>query len=131
MTAENDVEVAIEKLIEKGVEVVLLSKGGRGAILAGGDMEISQPAFTVDSVDPSGAGDAFCSGILFKLINNLKPEITDNKAEEFAEILMYGQAAGATACTGSGTTTAVSKEAVKSLIEKQKNKIKNKTIISS
>ncbi len=129
-TGENDVEAAIRKLINKGAETVLISKGSKGVILATEDIKIEQPAFDIKCVDPSGAGDAFCSGILFKLINDPEREIASKEAKEITDILMYGQAAGAIACTEPGTTSAVSPDAVEEIIEKQKDGIEEKTTFS-
>jgi len=59
--------------------------------------------------DPTGAGDALCAGILFKVYELLKSGKTleDLSVDEVVRILLYGQAAGV-ACIGMiGTTPEV------------------------
>lgn len=50
-------------------EQLLITDGARGAWFAAGGGELTfVPAFVVDSVEPTGAGDAFTAGVLCRLI---------------------------------------------------------------
>lgn len=53
-----------EKLMEHGVKIVGLKMGEKGCYLRTADEELRIPAFEVDSVDGTGAGDAFVAGFL-------------------------------------------------------------------
>jgi sugar/nucleoside kinase (ribokinase family) len=78
--------------------------------------------FKVPVVDPTGAGDALCSGMikgLIKAMRKKRRELSDLSAEELTMILLEGEAAGASCVTMVGTTTAVTESNVKKLLEEQ------------
>ncbi len=52
---------------DKGVEVVVITLGGRGVFISCGDREEIIPAFRVNAIDTTGAGDAFNGGLLAAL----------------------------------------------------------------
>ena len=45
-----------------GPKIVVLTLGARGAFYLDSDQEIQVPAFKVNTIDPTAAGDAFCAG---------------------------------------------------------------------
>lgn len=51
-------------LRDRGVERAALTAGADGAHLLDGDRTVAVPAFEVDAVDTTGAGDAFTAGLL-------------------------------------------------------------------
>ena len=80
------------------------------------------PAFRVPIVDPTGAGDALCAGIingLLEITAQNKREISDLSEKELANVLLKGEAAGASCVTMVGTTTAVTKENVTRILKEQ------------
>ena len=82
-------------------------------------------------VDPTGAGDALCAGILFKVYELLKSGkmLEDLSVDEVAKILLYGQAAGA-ACIGMiGTTPGVTSERINGILDEQGEKVLSMTLI--
>lgn len=52
---------AAKALHARGVEVVAVTRGARGAFVSGMGAEIDLAGHAVDAVDPTGAGDAFCA----------------------------------------------------------------------
>jgi fructokinase len=94
---------------------------------------VEQPAFKVEVVDPTGAGDAFCAGVIWRLLELglSASELSEAGGEELAELLLYGQAAGASACTAPGTTEGVSRDKVEELVEGQGRSLLEKTKIRS
>ena len=62
------------------------------------------PAFDVTQIDPTGAGDPLCAGIIhfIKTMNESFYELPF-----FTEALLFGQATGAACVTGLGATTNV------------------------
>jgi ribokinase len=48
-----------EKLLSEGISRVILTLGSKGSLLAGQNLSELVPAFAVESVDSTGAGDAF------------------------------------------------------------------------
>src|SRR6267154_119146 len=54
-----DAKKCAEKLLTAGIRRVIITMGANGSLLAGRDLSEHVPAFSVKSVDSSGAGDAF------------------------------------------------------------------------
>lgn len=68
VAAESHLEVGVGEapaaLRERGVDRGAVTRGDAGATLFDGDDEVHVPAFDVDVVDATGAGDAFVAGLL-------------------------------------------------------------------
>ncbi len=56
---------AAEEFINMGIKTVVITQGTKGAVGLTKDQKIEVPAFTVKSVDATGAGDAFCGGFSY------------------------------------------------------------------
>ncbi len=117
---------ALSFIIDAGVKTVFVTTGQRGAaaMTSAGDY-IEQSALKVEAVDPTGAGDAFCAGVIFELISrrsikNLEKALS---VSELTRLLLYGQATGAACVTGIGTTTNVTKETVQKLLDEQGSQV--------
>lgn len=65
--SEEDAEKAANWFHEKGVKQVVITLAERGAYLSDADCRSFVPAFDVRVVDTTGAGDAFCGGLLAAL----------------------------------------------------------------
>jgi sugar/nucleoside kinase (ribokinase family) len=63
-TGEDDLVAGCRKLIERGVECVVPTRGGQGAVIVDADSVEEVPAYRVDVVDTTGCGDAFSAGFL-------------------------------------------------------------------
>lgn len=112
VTGADTIEAAGEVFLSHGVKLVAITNGEQGARLATSHEQVEQPAFTVDAIDPTGCGDAFCAGLLKKLLEWDMPEPAALDSTKLEELLRYGQAVGAAAATGIGCTAGVSKETV-------------------
>jgi fructokinase len=91
-----DVEEAAKLLLNRGAALVLVSLGPEGAFYATGEFTGDVPAFEVECIDATGAGDAFLAASLVHLSENSLDE------ENVREATRRGTAAGAIACTGYG-----------------------------
>ncbi len=98
------VEEAAERLIGRGVPLVLVSLGAEGAFYASREFGGSVPAFEVEVVDATGAGDAFFAAALAHLSGD--PEHLSDE-ERVREATLRGSAAGALACTDYGAMRAL------------------------
>lgn len=121
LTGEEDPRAAADALIDAGVRLCLITMGADGLVAALGETMLKAPSFTVRTVDPTGAGDAFCAGMIDAL---LKADISQDdlfsiSPENFKRILLRGAAAGAVCVTASGATAAVTQESVDRLIREQ------------
>ena len=100
----DDVEEAAQMLLGRGVSLVLISLGDRGAFYATGEFSGSVPAFEVEAVDTTGAGDAFLAAALAHLSDEPAGPYEEGRVREAAR---HGSAAGALACTDYGAMRAL------------------------
>lgn len=78
-----------KKLIDMGVPLVVVTCGGRGACLYTPDEIVHAPTVKTESLDTTGAGDAFAAGFIAGFIKN----------KEFSKCLSMGNQS-ASACLG-------------------------------
>lgn len=93
---------AAEVLLDKGVSAVILTLGARGALLLTSEMTKLMPAYKVDVVDTTAAGDAFCGALATALA----------RRKSLEEATEYANAAGAFAVTimGAGPSMPTTKQ---------------------
>jgi len=70
LTGKVDYCKGADALIGKGVKIVAVKLGGDGCYVTDGRERHLIEAFKVKVVDTTGAGDAFCAGFLYGLLNN-------------------------------------------------------------
>jgi len=91
LPVENDAQAqdAAARLLELGVGAVILTLGSRGALLTTAEDSRLSPAFPVQPVDTTAAGDAFVGGLAVAL----------GEGKSLAEAMVWGNAAGGLATT--------------------------------
>lgn len=104
-----------------GAKAVFLTLGGAGAIAAVPGAVIRAPAFSVRVKDPTGAGDAFSAGLIFKTYRELRRGVRPDRLSsgDWVDILLYASACGAVCATGIGTTTALDRGRVEALVRRK------------
>ncbi len=108
-------EEASELLLARGVALVLVSLGPEGAFYATREFSGSVPAFEVEVIDATGAGDAFLAATMVHL-----SEGSYEDEDTVRAAVRRGTAAGALACTGFGAMTALpTKEELERFMEKR------------
>ncbi|RJS76827.1 carbohydrate kinase family protein [Candidatus Bathyarchaeota archaeon] len=65
-----DLERGAETLLGEGVKIVAVKMGERGCYVTDGKESHFIPAYKVKVVDSTGAGDAFCAGFIYGLLEN-------------------------------------------------------------
>ena len=90
---ETPSEIA-EFLLSYGIGTVALKMGERGSYIRTQDWEMSVPIYKIDSVDATGAGDAFAAGFLAGVSKNWDPR----------EAVKLANAVGACCVTAMGAT---------------------------
>ena len=84
-----DAERAAKVLLNKGLSAVILTLGERGALLLTSDLTQQVPAYAVEVVDTTAAGDAFCGALATGLA----------RGENLVDAVAFANAVGALAVT--------------------------------
>jgi len=92
LTGESDPERALRVLRRRHDGPLCVTLGAGGAMLLAGDHLHHVPAFTVDTVDTTGAGDVFRGALIYALLRGDDP----------ISMLRFANAAAAIACTREG-----------------------------
>jgi len=112
---------AVDELLGGGITFIIITMGSGGLLACTKRLKIQLPAFRVDTVDPTGAGDALCAGLIHALLevsaNKRRYHFTNN--EFLKRALLESSAAGAACVTALGATTGVTREKVDWLIKEQ------------
>lgn len=77
---ETDAEIAAQKLVDSGVEKVIITLGSKGAYLLSRTEKISVKAYQVNAIDTTAAGDTYCGAFAVALVEGK----TMKEALEFA-----------------------------------------------
>lgn len=105
--AETVVEGAT-KLHELGVKWLTVTCGSVGTYISMGDEAQQIPSIQVDSIDSTGAGDAFVGAVLVKLAQLKQSNVLT--FAEFKEIVTFANIVGALVCTKIGAISAIPNE---------------------
>jgi sugar/nucleoside kinase (ribokinase family) len=97
LTGADDPERALRQLRRTHTGWLCVTLGSRGAMLLEGDRLHHVPAFAIEAVDTTGAGDVFRAAFIYGLLLGQGP----------SDILKFAAAAAAVACTREGAMTSV------------------------
>ena len=64
LTGNTDLDKACETLLAMGPQIVAIKQGSNGSTYYTAQEKQHVPAFHIDEVDPTGAGDCYCAGFL-------------------------------------------------------------------
>jgi ribokinase len=92
ITDIDSVVAAAKALLAKGVTTVIVTLGSKGSLVVTDGSTVHIPAYDVDVVDTTAAGDAFIGGLAAALL----------KGKSLVEAVRYGNASGALATTKFG-----------------------------
>ena len=92
---------AAAEILERGVSAIIVKKGVAGAVYYDRSQSWSMPAFDVEEVDPTGAGDCFGAAFVTEWLRGAEP----------AEALRFANAAGARAVMKKGPMEGASSRA--------------------
>jgi sugar/nucleoside kinase (ribokinase family) len=119
LTGERDAGKALKKIIAMGARHVFLTMGERGVLAGVPGAVLRVPAFSVNVIDPTGAGDAFSAGLIRTIEGALARRLPAFPVDYWKAALVYASACGAACCTGIGTTASVSAANVEKLMRRQ------------
>ena len=110
ITHKESVEDAAEELSQFG-KTIVVKRGKEGAMARSGSQVWLAPAFKVESVETTGAGDCFNAGLLYALIE---------KGQALPEAMQFANGCGAIgASTPGGTSASPSAEEVERFIKER------------
>lgn len=104
---DREAAVALDECTDHGAETVVLKHGPQGAEVRTGDNAYTHPGFAVETVDTTGAGDAFAAGFLASWLGEA----------DYDDALAVANACGALATCTAGARTDISWTAVSDLLE--------------
>lgn len=114
-----DMEKGVKQIQDMGVSLVLISMGDKGAYYANKKVSGFVPAFKVQSIDTTGAGDAFLGALLYKLRQKSLEDIQTMDRDLWHTILLFANAAGGLTTTQKGAIPAMpSEDTIKELLRK-------------
>ncbi|MGC1375848.1 MAG: carbohydrate kinase family protein [Anaerolineales bacterium] len=125
LTDTGDAQAALAALVKLGIALPIVSQGDQALLCAYQGRAWSIPAFRVESVDATGAGDAFTAGLIKKLVESDGKWLEEKLGIEtkLLDAIVFGEAAGASCVTALGCTPAVSEENVMRLLDGQSREL--------
>jgi len=110
VTDQDSAKAACSALFARGAHTVIITLGAKGALLATAKEFIFLPAYQVDVVDTTAAGDAFAAGFVVSLL----------KTQDLARSVQFANAVGALTVTKLGAQVSLPLKAdVESFIKMQ------------
>jgi fructokinase len=67
-TGQQDLQKGIQAVLDQGVELVVISLGEKGSMASNGDYLVEAPAWQVEVVETTGAGDGFLAAMISQLL---------------------------------------------------------------
>ena len=90
ITGTTDIEKSLRKLIHLGVGVAVITSGVEGAFVMTDSDYFQVPAYQIDVVDPTGAGDAFLAGLASHIDEGLEWACAVASASSSAMVETHG-----------------------------------------
>lgn len=107
LSGESDIQKASEKLNSNyDFKALLVTLGPKGCYIKAGKMDFYEPVVQLKVVDTTAAGDSFCGGFLYKLIQ-IGKDISLCSRDEMINIVRFANTVGALTTTRKGAISAL------------------------
>ena len=108
-TGFEDLDAGIQAVLDKGVELLVISRGENGAIATNGKYRIDLPGLAVDVVETTGAGDGFLGAIITELLPEREKtgSLAAISEDRVRQALNRANAVGALTCKKPGAIPAL------------------------
>ena len=111
-SGEDDPEKMADVFLDAGVGSVIVKLGGKGCLLKNKEKKLYLPAYPIDAVDASGAGDNFLAAYVSEIL----------RGSSVDQALIFANACGAICTTAVGACTALqNRQQVEEFIKKYQN----------
>ena len=107
LTGIQDQEQAARSILDLGCDAVLVSLGEKGSKVFTPEILTYEPAYQVEAIDATGAGDAFLGAVMWQLSQLGRPKLSDLTLADWQQLLAFGNAAGALTTTQRGAIPAL------------------------
>lgn len=97
VTGCDDIDGGIAAILDRGVELLVVSRGPKGAFATNGDYRIAVPTWDVDVVETTGAGDGFLAALITRLLPERERlgSLANAPKETVEDALRFATAVGA------------------------------------
>ncbi|WP_434654329.1 carbohydrate kinase family protein [Thermoanaerobacterium thermosaccharolyticum] len=106
LTGESNIQIASDILYNMGIKLVLVTLGQDGCYYKHSSGSGHIPAYRVDVVDTTGAGDAFLGAVLYN-ISKIDFPIEKISSKEIAQIVKFANAVGSLCTTKRGAIPSI------------------------
>lgn len=96
-----------DAVVSNGTQVFVITCGGEGCYYRTASCEGSIPAYAIQPLDTTGAGDAFMGGLLYRLTRENAQKIECMTKPEIEDIMRFASACGAICATKRGAMPSV------------------------
>jgi fructokinase len=103
----NDIREGIAAFHQLGAQAVAVTLGKEGTLISNGQKIEIVPSIKVDSIDSTGAGDAFVGAALYQLALEEEPKRVLENFEQLKKIISFSNKVGAIVCTKVGAISAL------------------------
>ena len=134
-TGHENIENGIRAVIDQGADLVVVSRGERGAVASNGDYVVESPALkNIEIVETTGAGDGFLAALISRLLPEFKKHGGSLKTLDkglVKDALDFGNIVGGLTCSKPGAIPSLpSKEEIDEFMEKRKDTIASNNTLS-
>ncbi|MFC5465691.1 carbohydrate kinase family protein [Lederbergia graminis] len=107
ISGEENLANGVQVIHQLGAETVAVTLGSKGTLISNGQQIETVPSIKVDSIDSTGAGDAFVGAMLSRLATNENPKIALKEFDYLKKITLFSNKVGAIVCTRVGAMSAI------------------------
>ncbi|MBV7508376.1 carbohydrate kinase [Bacillus sp. sid0103] len=97
----------IAALHQIGAKAAAVTLGKKGTLISNGQQIDTVPSIEVESIDSTGAGDAFVGATLYQLAGEKEPKRVLEDFEQLKQIIFFSNKVGAMVCTKVGAISAL------------------------
>ena len=106
LAGTRDLAEGSRRVLDEGPRLCLITLGAEGAYFNNGRSEGHVPAFSIDAVDTTGCGDAFCAGLITGLLES-DEAVESLGRSDFSGIVRFANAVSAISATRTGAMAAL------------------------